>query len=187
MSLFERMPDVAFRLMSLVMAVQDFFHPYIDRRVATFGIREKMTVVDYGCGPGRYTTRFAKLVGPAGKVYAVDVQRLAIQTVKSKMRKENLDNVVPMLAQGYQSGIPDQAADAVCALDMFFGLSDPAAFLNEIHRITKPEGFLIIDDGHQSRQETLRKMKAADKWEIIMETPDYLRCRPIHPFNGLPW
>ena len=187
MSPFERMPDFAFRMMSLVMAVQDFIHPYIDRRVATFGIRERMTVVDYGCGPGRYTTRFAKLVGEAGRVYAVDVHRLAIQMVKRKMERERLKNIVPVLAKGYQTGIPDQSADVVCAIDVFFGLDDPSVFLGEIHRITKLQGFLIIDDGHQSRQETLRKIKAADKWEIIMETADHLRCRPIHPFNGLPW
>ena len=29
-------------------------------------------VIDYGCGPGRYTLPIAKLVGPKGKVFAVD-------------------------------------------------------------------------------------------------------------------
>ena len=57
------MSNMGFRLMSLIFDLVDLVHPYIDRRVTTFGIREGMTVVDYGCGPGRYTTRFAQLVG----------------------------------------------------------------------------------------------------------------------------
>ncbi len=68
------MPDMAFRMMSATMALKDTLFPSADKRVATFGIREGMTVVDYGCGPGRYTTRFAKLVGEKGKVYAVGVK-----------------------------------------------------------------------------------------------------------------
>ena len=51
----ERMPDWGFRLMSLTFDLVDWVRPTIDRRVTTFGIREGMTVVDYGCGPGRPT------------------------------------------------------------------------------------------------------------------------------------
>jgi hypothetical protein len=66
----ERIPDVGFRLMSLIMDVLNFVRPSIyDERVRSFGIKEGMTVVDYGCGPGRYTMRFSKLVGDKGKVY----------------------------------------------------------------------------------------------------------------------
>jgi tRNA A58 N-methylase Trm61 len=55
----------------------DFLLPgFIDRRVSKFGIREGKTLVNYGCGPGRYTTRFAKLVGKEGKVYAVELGRI---------------------------------------------------------------------------------------------------------------
>ncbi len=40
----ERMPDIAFRLMSATMALEDWLHPTIDKRVVAFGIREGMTV-----------------------------------------------------------------------------------------------------------------------------------------------
>ncbi len=176
----ERMPNLAFRLMSMTMALEDWLHPTIDRRVANFGIREGMTVVDYGCGPARYTPRFAKLVGKNGKVYAVDVQPLAIESVKQKMMRENLENIVPVLAHGYHTGLPDQVADRVCALDMFFGLKEPSTFLQEVYRITKPTGVLVIDDGHESRQATLKKMNAAGQWRVVEETKDHLKYIPIH-------
>jgi hypothetical protein len=44
----ERMSNLGFRLMSLTFDLVDLVRPYIDQRVTTFGIREGMTVVDYG-------------------------------------------------------------------------------------------------------------------------------------------
>ena len=34
------MPDIAFRLMSVIMALEDLLFPHIDQRVASFGIRK---------------------------------------------------------------------------------------------------------------------------------------------------
>lgn len=173
------MPDIAFRLMSAIMALKDLVYPTIDKRVTAFGIHAGMTVVDYGCGPGRYTIRFAKLVDRGGNVYALDVQPLAIEAVKRQMAAHALDNIVPVLAKGYDTGLPDRIADMVCALDMFFALREPSTFLREVHRITKPEGVLILDDGHQSRQSTLAKVRAAGGWRITEETRDHLKCVPL--------
>ncbi len=175
----DRMPDLAFRLMSATFSLIDLFSTKIDKRVLTFGIQEGMTVVDYGCGPGRYTLRFSKLVGENGRVYAVDIQPLALETVKRKMQHRALRNIVPALADGYATGLPDHAADIVCVIDMFFGVKEPAALLREVHRIVKAEGTLVIDDGHQSRQTTLQKIKAAGGWNIVEETRDHLKCKPV--------
>ena len=174
----ERMSNTGFRLMSLTFDLIDLVHPYIDRRVTTFGIREGMTVVDYGCGPGRYTTRFARLMGERGKVYAVDIHELAIKAVKAKSARLGLRNVVPVLAHGYVSALPDHVTDVVCALDMFFGIKQPTEFLAELKRITRPDGVLVIDDGHQPRQMTKDKILASGVWTIRAETPDHLTCRP---------
>ena len=175
----ERMSDFSFRGMELLFRIIDSVHPYIDKRVQKFGIQPGMTVVDYGCGPGRYTTSFAHLVGDRGRVFAVDIHELAIEAVKKRIQKQGLKTVTPVLAKGYDSGIPDGVADIVCAIDMFFGINDPSAFLKELRRITDPEGFLIIDDGHQSRKETKRKIAISGYWEVTEESKDHLRCKPL--------
>jgi ubiquinone/menaquinone biosynthesis C-methylase UbiE len=175
----ERMSDLSFRGMELIFKFVDFIYPYIDKRVQGFGIQPGMTIVDYGCGPGRYTTRFAYLVGEGGNVFAVDVHELAIGVVKKKIEKQGLKTITPVLAQGYDSGIPDAVADIVCAIDMFFAIHNPTAFLAELKRITRAEGFLVIDDGHQSRSETKRKIIASGYWKIIEESKDHLKCKPL--------
>jgi ubiquinone/menaquinone biosynthesis C-methylase UbiE len=174
----ERMSDRSFRFMKLMFLLVDFLYPYIDRRIKKFGIREGMTVVDYGCGPGRYTMRFARLVGATGKVYAVDIHDMAIDAVEKKITKEDISNIERVLAEGYESGLPDHCSDVVCALDMFFSIKEPTDFLGELKRITKFDGMLVIDDGHQPRRETKRKIRESGHWQIVEETRDHLKCRP---------
>ncbi len=175
----DRMPDFAFRGMVWLMNIEDFFWRRIDARAATFGIQPGMTVVDYGCGPGRYTTRFARLVGEGGRVYAVDIHELALREVQKRAGRLGLRNVTPVLAHGYDSTLLEGVADVVCCLDMFFGVRDPSALLAELRRITRPAGVLVIDDGHQSRSTTLAKIRASGHWAIVRESRDHLVCRPI--------
>jgi ubiquinone/menaquinone biosynthesis C-methylase UbiE len=174
----ERMSDRAFQMMTLVMWVVDLFVPYIKKRIRGFGIQEGMTVVDYGCGPGRYTIRLAELVGQQGKIYAVDIHELAIEVVKKKMAKYNLRNIEPVLADGYDTGLPDSIADVVCAIDMFFLIKKPTEFLLELKRITKNDGILVIDEGHQPRSVAKEKLLDSGGWNIVEESKDHLKCKP---------
>jgi len=174
----ERMSDISFKLMNLIFHVIDFVHPYIDKRVEKFGLQPGMTVVDYGCGPGRYTIRIAKLVGEQGRVFAVDIHELAIEAVKKKTDQYGLKNVVPVLAKGYDSTLPDGIADVVCAIDMFHIIRNHTEFLAELKRITKNEGVLVIDDGHQRRSATKRSILQSGHWDVFEETRDHLKCKP---------
>ena len=175
----ERMSDRAFRAMVVIFRVIDLLFPYVGVRSRGFGIQPGMTVVDYGCGPGRYTKRFAKLVGPNGTVYAVDIHELAIAAVERMAAKKGFRNVIPLLAKGYDSGLPDAVADRVCAIDMIFGIQDPEAFLAELRRITKSDGMLIVDSGHERRGVTKKKVVTSGHWTIARSTLDHLECRPV--------
>ncbi len=174
----ERMSNASFRIMVLFFDVIDFFYPHVAKRVTRFGIGEGMTVVDYGCGPGRYTIAFAGLVGEKGKVYALDIHELAVETVKKRIAKRRLSNVQPVLIEGYNSTLPDETADVVCAIDMFFIVKSPTEFLAELKRIVKRSGTLVIDDGHQPRGVTKQKILDSGLWDIYEETPDHLKCKP---------
>ena len=175
----EKMSNISFQLMNFMFKLIDFLYPHIDKRIKSFDIEEGMTVVDYGCGPGRYTTRLAKLVGEKGKVYAVDIHELAMEAVQKEITKHNLRNVETKLAQGYNSGLPNDIADRICAIDMFFIIKNPTEFLTELKQILKDDGVLIIDDGHQSRKETKSKILNSNLWKIIEESKDHLKCVPV--------
>ncbi len=175
----ERMSDTSFRLMTGMFSLIDLLFPFVERRAGSFGVHPGMTVVDYGCGPGRYTLRFSKIVGEGGKVFAVDIHELAIDAVKRKIARYGLTNVQPVLAHGYNTGLPDAIADRIFALDVFHGIQQPTEFLAGLRRLAKPDGLLIIDDGHQLRELTRRKILDSGLWKIESEFEDHLECRSI--------
>jgi len=179
----ERMSDLSFRGMTFIFKVVDLIFPYVGRRINKFGIGEGMTVVDYGCGPGRYATRQARLVGETGNVYAVDIHELATAAVSKKIDKQKLKNIEPILAEGYNSTLPDHVADVVCAIDMFFMIKEPTDFLAELRRITKDDGKLIVDNGPRRRRVTKQKILDSGLWEIMEETSDHLECKPRETKN----
>jgi ubiquinone/menaquinone biosynthesis C-methylase UbiE len=174
----DRMPDIAFRVMKLLLQIRDrFVRPW--SLLDEFGIERGKTVVDYGCGPGSYVRRASELVGPQGRVFAIDVHRLAVKAVTKRIDKEGLTNVIPVLTDGRRSSLPDQTADVIYALDMFHMVSDPKVFLRELNRICRGEGVLFIGHGHQSREEARQKIRTSDMWEIVEEKKPYMKCRPI--------
>ncbi len=171
----DRITNLSYRLMTWTFQVADFLFPK-DNRLADFGIQPGFVVVDYGCGPGRYLAEASRVVGPTGKVYAVDIHSLAIEDVERLKSKLDLANVVPILAKGYSCAVPEHAADLIYALDMFHGVKDPLALLAEFYRIAKPRGGLLLEDGHQPRRKTKKELARSGFWLIERETKAYVRC-----------
>jgi ubiquinone/menaquinone biosynthesis C-methylase UbiE len=173
----EYLPNLSFRLMSIVFSVRDVLFP-VGKRLDPFGIRKGSVVVDFGCGSGSYLERASQLVGDAGKVYAVDVHPLAIMSIKRKAEQKNLNNVVPVLSTGYPVDIESQSADVIYALDMFHHVKDSDGFLTELHRLLKPNGSLFIESGHQPLDGARKKILKSDCWVIVREVQNLFECKP---------
>ena len=173
----ERMPDSVFWIMKQLFKIFYFFKP-VDKYIARFGIKQGDKVVDYGCGPGAFIKSASLLAGETGLVYAVDLHEMAISAVNELIRKNNLKNVKPVLAEGNKVAIPDNTADVVYAIDMFHMVKESDLFLKEICRITKNVGTLIIEDGHQPRSLSIEKIKNSRCWNIIEENRRFLKCSP---------
>jgi ubiquinone/menaquinone biosynthesis C-methylase UbiE len=174
----EIIPDIAFYGMSLFFKVYYFLIPQ-DKYLGSFGIKPGDVVIDYGCGPGDYIKYASEAVGEQGKVYAVDIHRTALKLVGRIIKRRQINNVVPVLAEGYSSKIEDNAADLIYALDMFHMIEDTGAFLDELHRIIKKDGILVLEDGHQKRELARGKVVNSDRWIISGETDRHMKCKPL--------
>ncbi|MBD3305864.1 methyltransferase domain-containing protein [candidate division KSB3 bacterium] len=179
----DRVSNLSYRLMTLTFKIIDFFFPP-EKPLEEFGLKPGLTVMDYGCGPGRHLKAASQLVGPTGKVYAVDIHDLAIQAVTELIEKEQLNNVEPVLVHGYTTPLPAASIDLLYALDMFHGVHDPDRLQQEWHRLVKPGGTLILEDGHQSRAKTRESLRRAGVFEIQDEQKQYVRCRPVKSTNN---
>jgi len=173
----DRMPNWSFKMMAFMFNVADKFKSP-NRRLDAFSIQKGQTIVDWGCGTGRYLKQASELVGDIGTVYAVDIHQLAIESATSFANKYKLQNVRPVLTDGKSVNIPPKTVDLVYALDMFHMVKDTNAFLHELCRITKPGGLLILEDGHQTRALAKQKVNNSGCWEITAETKAFMKCKP---------
>jgi len=138
--------NLGFRLMSLSFMFRDMLNPR-EEVLSEVPIEPGCSVLDYGCGPGSYTIAAARLVGEAGKTYAVDIHPLAIRYVQNRAARQGLTNVATILS-GCETGLPDESIDIVLLYDTLHTLSEPGRVLAELHRVLKPGGILSFNDHH---------------------------------------
>src|SRR5205814_1499313 len=70
-------------------------HP--DEVVKTLKLRSGDTVCDLGSGPGYFSLRLARAVGPGGHVYAVDSDARMVQALNERIATSPHRNVTPVL------------------------------------------------------------------------------------------
>ncbi|MEZ0393717.1 MAG: methyltransferase domain-containing protein [Desulfurococcaceae archaeon] len=116
--------------------------------VNELGVREGMVVVDVGSGAGRFAIPMARRVGPGGLVYAIDVDREALDELEKWAREEGLENVRAILADA-TAGLPlgSSVADLVLMANVLHDFVRAGAgdrVVREAHRVLKPGGLLDV-------------------------------------------
>jgi ubiquinone/menaquinone biosynthesis C-methylase UbiE len=159
------MSDSGFRVMAFMFKVRDFFRPR-KYMVQEIGIKEGFYVLDYGCGPGSYVKPVAELVGKSGRIFALDVQPLAVDLVKKLAVREGLVNVETILSD-CKTGLASGSLDVVLLYDVFHHLSDPDCVLGELRRVLKPGGILSFSDHHMREDEILLKVASGGRFRLL--------------------
>ena len=103
----------------------------INRVMDILGIVPGKTVADIGAGSGWFTVRAAKRVGDTGTVYAVDINPEAVRYIESRIRKENLHNVKPILGKPDDPLLPG-TVDAVLLLKTYHEVAQPVTLLRNL-------------------------------------------------------
>ena len=120
-----------------------------ERLLRGFGLRRGMTFVDVGAGTGYFSLAAADLVGPEGKVHALDVSPAMLDHLRARnppawVRVER--------CQESRLPVPDGAADLCFTCFVLHEVEDPAAFLKEMGRVTKPYAPIVVLEWAKRRQ-----------------------------------
>src|SRR5260370_21089311 len=111
-------------------------------------LSEGSKVADVGAGDGFLTPRLAKIAGPAGRVYAVDVDdKHAIPKLKELVEKQSLSNVTVIRSEPGDPKLPEGSLDAIIML-IFYHEGEPyQEMLKHVFAALKPGGrFVIVDN-----------------------------------------
>src|SRR5450631_783641 len=115
-----------------------------DKAIALLGIAKGATVADVGAGNGYMTWRLAESVGPAGKVYANDIQPEMLEMLRKNMQQRNLKNVETVLGTFDDPKLPANTLDLVILVDVYHEFSEPQKMLRRIREALKPDGRLVL-------------------------------------------
>ncbi len=110
--------------------------------IKNFGLEPGMMVADFGCGLGHYSLAAAKRVAPNGVVYAIDVQKELLQSVKSQAELDQIKNLQIIWAD---LEVPNGSRLNVGALD-FIIISNILFQAQHREQLAK-EAFRILKDG----------------------------------------
>ncbi len=106
------------------------------------------TLVDLGCGEGRYTLPLAVRVGPTGMVYGADLWREGLELLQDKARREGLTNVRTLLADVSQPlPLPAAGVDLLFMATVLHDLAEAGqdqGALVEMDRLVKTGGRLAV-------------------------------------------
>lgn len=117
--------------------------------VLQLGLREGMTVGDFGAGSGHYARAAAAIVGHSGKVYAIDVQDDLLKHLKLNTHAHHasvIDTIWGDIEKPGGTHLKDASLDAIILANTFFQIDNRFGLLGEIKRVLKSGGKLMIVD-----------------------------------------
>ena len=119
----------------------------IERRrkiIAALALQAGEAILDVGSGPGNLIFEMSPVVGPSGRVQGLDPADSAIAI--ASRRCSGLSNVHFELSDASQLPFEDESFDAVISSQVFEYLEDVGGALQEIYRVLRPGGRVLIHD-----------------------------------------
>lgn len=112
--------------------------------VRALGLRRGDLVAEIGSGPGYFTLRVARAVGPAGRVYAVDPEPLLLDVLRERL--DGVRNVTPVLGRGDDPLLPPGRFRLVLVVNAYHHFEDGPAFLRRLASLLAAGGRLVNID-----------------------------------------
>jgi ubiquinone/menaquinone biosynthesis C-methylase UbiE len=139
-------------------------------------VREGEVIADIGAGSGYFAVRLAHHVGPAGRVYAVDVSPDMVRHLHARVRDLGLPNLVPILAPPDDPLLP-QPVDRFLVVNVWHHIDDQPGYLARMRTSLKPGGQVVMIDFHK------RELPVGPPMAMKIAREDLIRQMEAHGFR----
>lgn len=115
------------------------------KKYKEYGLRDNLSVVEFGCGPGYLTEKILNEFKNI-KVTGVELDPYLVEVAKKNLYKENLDRVKVVRGNITKCDIESNKFDIAIIRLVLEHLIDPVIALKEVYRVLKPGGKVIVID-----------------------------------------
>jgi ubiquinone/menaquinone biosynthesis C-methylase UbiE len=151
-------------------------------------LKDGEVVADIGAGSGYYTFRMARLVGPKGKVLAVDIQKEMLDIIRDRMKKEDLTNVEPVLGEEADPKLKDGSVDTILLVDVYHEFAFPYEMTEKMVRALKPGGRLVfVEFRLEDDRVPIKLVHKMTEKQVIKEMAAFPELKHAGTSEQLPW
>lgn len=119
-----------------------------EKIMSVLSLKDGMAVADLGAGAGAFSFACARRIASYnGKVYAIEVQKNLLERIKSEAREKHITNIEILWADIENRGgtkLKDSCIDVAIVANVLFQIENTMGFLDEISRILKPKGEVLL-------------------------------------------
>jgi SAM-dependent methyltransferase len=123
----------------------------VQKVIETIGVKPGMVIGEVGAGTGRVTVWLAVAVGPAGKIYANDIDAKALDRLQKRCQREGLTNVTTILGAVEDPRLPRGALDIAFMTNTYHHLEKPVELVRNLLPALKENGILAIVERDRDR------------------------------------
>ncbi len=151
-------------------------------------------VADIGSGGGYFTFRFARAVGPAGKVFAVDIDEDMLRQLGERAQREGLTSVETILAEPADPKLPAGGVDLIFLCNTYHHLDNHTEYFRRLRGALGPGGRIAIVElrgegwlgrlfRHSTRKDVLQSEMEAAGYRLEQQF-DFLRRQHFLIFSA---
>jgi ubiquinone/menaquinone biosynthesis C-methylase UbiE len=129
-------------------------------------VKEGMTVLDVGCGPGFFSVEMAKMVGRSGKVISADLQEGMLQKLRTKIKGTELEERITLIKCDKDKINISGKVDFILTFYMVHEVPEKNSFFKQLKNSLNENGqYLIVEPKlfHVSQKEFEATTMLAEK------------------------
>lgn len=115
-------------------------------------LRRGQVVAEIGAGPGYFTPRLARAVGPSGHVYAVDPEAAVLDVLRRRLARARVQNVTPVLSRDDDPMLPRSRCDLAVIINAYHHMHGAGAFLRRLVSALSPGARVINVDWNEESE-----------------------------------
>jgi len=155
--------------------------------LAAMDLKKGNVVADVGCGTGFYSRRLARAVGPAGKVYAVDIQPEMLELLQGYAAREKIGNIVPVLGTADDPKLPAGRLDWILLVDVYHEFQNPRAMLSHMRESLAPHGHVALVE-YRAEGDSAAHIRTEHRMSVEQVLAEWVPAgfRLVRRLEGLP-